>query len=108
MPEKKTTANPTIKWDDTNIRSTYANICNITSSREEVSLMFGMKRSLDTKKNELPIELSDRIILNPYAAKRVALFLKEVIDQYEEKLGKIELDVNPNIPVTARKTTRTK
>ena len=104
MPVKKTTTSPTIKWDDTNIRSTYANICNITSSREEVSLMFGIKKSLDTKKNELPVELSDRIILNPYAAKRVALFLKEVIEQYEEKLGKIELDVNPNIPVTDKKT----
>ena len=108
MSENKTTKSPTIKWDDTNIRNTYANICNITSSREEVSLMFGMRKNMDTDNNELTVELSDRIVLNPYAAKRLALLLKEVIDQYEEKLSKIELDLSPNIPVTNKKTQSSK
>ena len=103
MPKNQTPARPVIKWDDSHIRNTYANICNITSSREEVNLMFGMRRNMDTEKNELTVELSDRIVLNPYAAKRVALLLKEVIDQYEEKLGEIELDVSLNIPATDNK-----
>jgi len=47
MAEKKTTTNTistTIKWDDANIRITYANICNVVSTREEVSMMFGMNQ----------------------------------------------------------------
>ena len=104
MPKNQTPTRPVIKWDDSHIRNTYANICNITSSREEVNLMFGMRRNMDTEKNELTVELSDRIVLNPYAAKRVALLLKEVIDQYEEKLGEIELDLSLNLPATDRKT----
>ena len=95
MTEKKTTTNTistTIKWDDANIRITYANICNVVSTREEVSMMFGMNQKMDTENNELTIELSDRIILNPYAAKRVSLLLKDV---YEEKFSKIELDAVP-------------
>ncbi|MES9844905.1 MAG: DUF3467 domain-containing protein, partial [Candidatus Sedimenticola sp. 6PFRAG5] len=41
MAEKKeTTPNAQIKWDDSNISSTYANVCNVISSREEVSMLF--------------------------------------------------------------------
>lgn len=103
MTEKKTTTNTTIttiKWDDANIRMTYANICNVVSTREEVSMMFGMNQKMDTENNELTIELSDRIILNPYAAKRVSLLLKDVIEQYEEKFSKIELDAVPTTSTT--------
>ena len=100
MSEKETTTSTTIKWDDTNIRITYANICNVVSTREEVSMMFGMNQKMDTENNELTIELSDRIILNPYAAKRVALLLKDVIEQYEEKFSKIELDAVPTTSTT--------
>ncbi len=123
MTEKKTTTNTTnttittIKWDDANIRMTYANICNVVSTREEVSMMFGMNQKMDTENNELIIELSDRIILNPYAAKRVSLLLKDVIEQYEEKFSKIELDAVPdtstvdttdNVDTTDKKTSSLK
>jgi len=69
---------------------------------------------MDTENNELTIELSDRIILNPYAAKRVALILKDVIEQYEAKFSKIELDAVPttstavNVENTDKKTSSLK
>ncbi|MCB1747150.1 MAG: DUF3467 domain-containing protein [Gammaproteobacteria bacterium] len=92
MAESDTPTESNIRWDDTHIRSSYANVCNIVSSREEVSLLFGMNQRWDAKQNELTIELSDRIVLNPYAAKRVALLLGNVIEQYEQKFGPIDLD----------------
>jgi hypothetical protein len=92
MADKKETPNAHINWDDSNITSTYANVCNVISSREEVSMLFGMNQRWDAEKNELIIDLSDRIVLNPYAAKRVALLLGNVIQQYEEKFGEISLD----------------
>ncbi|MEW7978568.1 MAG: DUF3467 domain-containing protein [Candidatus Sedimenticola endophacoides] len=90
--EKKERANAQIKWDDSKINSTYANVCNVISSREEVSLLFGMNQRWDAENNELVIELSDRIVLNPFAAKRVALLLNNVIQQYEAKFGDIVLE----------------
>ena len=111
MTEKKTTTNTTsttIKRDDANIRITYANICNVVSTREEVSIMFGMNQKMDTENNELTIELSDRIILNPYAAKRVSLLLKDVIEQYEEKFSNIELDAVPTTSTTVNEDTTDK
>lgn len=101
MAEKKETPNANIKWDDSAISSTYANVCNVISSREEVSMLFGMNQRWDKENNELIIELSDRIVLNPFAAKRVSLLLKSVIDQYEVKFGEIPLETEAPAAATA-------
>lgn len=101
MTEKKETPNANIKWDDSKISSTYANVCNVISSREEVSMLFGMNQRWDKENNELVIELSDRIVLNPFAAKRVSLLLKNVIDQYEAKFGAIPLETEAPVATAA-------
>ena len=64
-----------VHWATTNMRTTYANVSNVTSTREEVT-----------------VELSDRIILNPYAAKRLLLVLKNVLDQYESRFGQLKIE----------------
>ncbi|MFT7532074.1 MAG: hypothetical protein ACI9FD_003102, partial [Gammaproteobacteria bacterium] len=38
------------------------------------------------------IKLSDRLIINPFAAKRLSLLLDNVIEQYETKFGSLSLD----------------
>lgn len=105
MTDKKDTPNANIKWDDSKISSTYANVCNVISSREEVSMMFGMNQKWDQENKELVIELSDRIVLNPFAAKRVSLLLNNVIEQYETKFGEIPLDNEAPVPVADKKKT---
>jgi hypothetical protein len=92
MSNKKDSNESSVRWDDANIRSSYANVCNVISSREEVGMLFGMNQKWDNETNELVIELSERIVLTPYAAKRVAALLKNVIEQYEAKFGPIHLD----------------
>jgi len=34
-----------IKWDDSAMKSSYANVCNVTSTREEVVMLFGVNRA---------------------------------------------------------------
>ncbi|WP_296055792.1 DUF3467 domain-containing protein [uncultured Amphritea sp.] len=80
---------PTIRWDDSKMKSTYANVCNVSSTREEITLLFGLNQAWNAQQKQLTIELSDRIILNPYAAKRMANLLNNVLSQYEERFGEI-------------------
>lgn len=87
--QEKKTASPTIKWDDSRMTSTYANVCNVSSTREEITLLFGLNQAWNAQQKELTIELSDRIILNPFAAKRLAALLGGVVKQYEERFGEI-------------------
>ena len=83
-----------VKWDDSKMKSTYANVCNVSSTREEVTLLFGLNQAWNAQQSELTIELSDRIILNPYAAKRMATLLNRVVEQYEDRFGEVRVDAS--------------
>ncbi len=85
-------AERTIRWDDSNMQSTYANVCNISSTREEVTLLFGTNQTWHTGQQELAILLSNRMILSPFAAKRMSLLLNNIMSQYESRFGKIETE----------------
>lgn len=43
QPNQPTTTNPTVQFDVSNLQSSYANVCNVSSTREEVVLAFGVK-----------------------------------------------------------------
>lgn len=81
-----------VRWDDSKMKSTYANVCNVASTREEVTLLFGTNQTWHTGGKEVVVELSDRIILNPYAAKRLTTLLNAVVKQYEEHFGAIDIE----------------
>lgn len=82
-----------IRWDGSKMRSTYANVCNVSSTREEVTLLFGTNQNWHAGQPELTVELSDRITLNPYAAKRLSILLTNTIAEYEKRFGKLELNL---------------
>jgi hypothetical protein len=76
-----------VRWDDTNMKSSYANVCNVASTREEVVLLFGVNQAWNTAQREIPVQLSDRIILSPHAAKRLSILLNNVLREYEARFG---------------------
>ncbi len=87
---------PKVIWDDSHLRSTYVNVCNVSSTREEVVVLFGTNRAWQGNEQEVTVELSDRMIMSPYAAKRLSMLLQNVIGQYEARFG--ELDLGPQVP----------
>lgn len=91
--ETKEQGQTAIRWDGGNMRSTYANVCNVSSTREEVSVMFGTNKNWHPGQKELTIELSDRMILNPYAAKRLAVLLMNTMNEYERRFGELQMDI---------------
>ncbi len=80
-------AGPKIRWDDTNMKSSYANVCNVASTREEFVLLFGVNQAWQAGQAEIPIQLTDRIIMSPFVAKRLALLLGNVLREYEGRFG---------------------
>jgi len=104
LADAKEKPTATIRWDDSGIRGIYANVCNVLSTREEVSMLFGMNQKWDAENNQLVIELTERIVMNPYAAKRVALLLNNVIEQYEAKFGVLQLENDRPVPPVAKET----
>ncbi len=83
----------TIDWDDSGMESLYANIGTATANREEFFLLFGTHqnwRGNATDKKDLKVKLSKRVVMSPFAAKRLALILNQSINVYEKQFGKIE------------------
>jgi hypothetical protein len=85
---------PTVNWDDSNMKTSYANVVNAASTREEVTLFFGTNQTwkLANKQQEFNVVLSDRIILNPLAAKRLWTILGVVLKEYETRFSALNLD----------------
>ncbi len=87
------TGTPTVNWDDSDMKTSYANVVNASSTREEVTLFFGTNLTWNpAEARELHIRLNDRVVLNPYAAKRLWLLLGAILKQYESRFGELKLD----------------
>ena len=90
------TAQPTkpegrkVKWDDKELTTSYANVCNVSSTREEVTLLFGTNET-GLSRDEVSIRLTERIVLGPYAAKRLAKVIGNVMEEYEKRFGKLDV-----------------
>jgi hypothetical protein len=83
-------AQPKIVWDDEGMKSSYANVCNVASTREEVLLFFGLNQSWHGGAQEVKVKLTDRIILSPLAAKRLMALLGRVLRDYDSRFGATE------------------
>jgi hypothetical protein len=70
------------------LKSSYCNVCNANSTREEVVLNFGASHDWDRGQNG-EVRLTHRIILSPQAARRVADLLNRVVQDYEARFGSL-------------------
>ena len=86
-------AAPTVDWDDSEMRSTYANVVNASSTREEVTIFFGTNDTWKpTPDRKFHVSLTDRIVLNPYAAKRLWVLLGAILGEYESRFGALPME----------------
>jgi len=97
QPSQPINAAPTVQFDVSNLQSSYANVCNVSSTREEVVLAFGANNVWERGQGNIQVQLTNRIVLNPYAAKRLADVLNRVMAEYESKFGLLKDDARPQI-----------
>jgi Protein of unknown function (DUF3467) len=79
--------NPKVKWNVEHLKSSYVNFANANSTQEEVVINFGMNNNWDRQASEVEIELTHRIVMSPFAAKRLAELLGKLVSQYEGRYG---------------------
>jgi hypothetical protein len=89
---KKTMDTQKVVWDDSRMNTSYSNVCNVLGSREEITLLFGANQAWHSGQKEVKVLLSDRVVLNPYAAKRLATLLDRVLKEYEVRYGILKVD----------------
>ena len=86
-PEAK---GPKVKWKVEHLKSSYVNFANANSTKEEVVLNFGLNTSWDRASPEVEIELAHRLVMSPFAAKRLAELLGKLMTEYETRHGELK------------------
>jgi hypothetical protein len=87
MAENNNDQTPNVRWEDEGMTTSYANVANATSSREEVILLFGVNQAWHGGQESVDINLSDRVVLSPYAAKRLHMMLTGVLQNFDSRYG---------------------
>ena len=86
-----------LRVDERNMDSSYANGFRTNGTAEEVMIDFGLNITVPPTDQKAPAEMvfsvTDRVILNYYSAKRLAITLSQLIRRHEEQFGELELDV---------------
>jgi len=97
MPQESTqtgaAAETTPDIDTQSLRTTYANVCRIAQTPNEMIVDFGLNPNFFGQILPEPLKLEARVILSHDAAKRLMLHLRNSIQSYEAKYGVIELDI---------------
>jgi len=87
----------TLRLDERNMKSSYANAYRTNATAEEVMIDFGLNLVVPPQRQggqpEIMFQVNERIIMNYFQAKRLALTLGQIIRRHEEQFGEIELDV---------------
>lgn len=82
-----------VVWDDSKMVTHFANVVNIQSTLEQVDLFFGTNKTWNLSgERQVKVELTDRVILSPHAAKRLWLALGGVLKEYENRHGTLKID----------------
>lgn len=94
--EQTAAAQTPITVDESKTVSSYSNFCRVTGSPEELIVDFGMNaQPMGT--NDKPVEISQRIVLNFYTAKRLLHALHVSVQRHEEVFGNIETDIQKRV-----------
>jgi hypothetical protein len=84
---------PAVIWDDSSMVTHFANVVNIQSTLEQVDLFFGTNKTWNISgERQVKVELTDRVILGPYAAKRLWVALGGVLKEYETRYGGLKIN----------------
>jgi hypothetical protein len=84
-----------IPIDVSKMENIYCNFfrLSLSSSTEEVLMDIGLHTGILTSASAVePINLSHRVVLNPFVAKRLLQSLQQIIARHEQAFGALELD----------------
>lgn len=82
-----------LRIDESKMNTTYANTIRTSTTNDEVVLDFGINLPMPGPNNEpmLLFSVGSRVVMNWAGAKRLAISLGNVVRQFEERNGEINI-----------------
>lgn len=85
-----------LRVEETGIRATYVNFVRVTGTPEELIVDCGLNKQVAGEAAG-PIGLTQRLVLNFFTAKRLAVALQMAVQRHEAAFGVLETDVQKRI-----------
>ena len=85
-----------VQVDTSKTHAAYANFCRVTGTPEELIIDFGLNTQPMGVPSE-PIEITERIVMNYYTAKRMMAALQMSLQRHEQAFGILETDVQKRV-----------
>ena len=82
--------------DASKAHAAYTNFCRVTGTPEELIIDFGLNSQPMGIPTE-PIEVSERIVMNYFTAKRMLAALQMSVQRHEAAFGVLETDVQKRV-----------
>ena len=96
-----------LRVDSRDMSTSYANAFRTHGTAEEVIIDFGLNMVMqapgqaegetaagqDAASGEILFKLNDRVVMNYYSAKRLAITLGQIIRRHEDQFGELKLNV---------------
>ncbi len=76
------------------MHTVYSNVAavRVSPNAEEVIVDIGVIMQDPARNDQMIMDLSSRVYMSPFAAKKLALHLSQVVQRLEQQFGTIELD----------------
>jgi hypothetical protein len=85
-----------VNVDASKAQTAYSNFCRVTGTPEELIIDFGLNTQ-PMGVASAPIEISERIVMNYYTAKRMMAALHMSLQRHEATFGVLETDVQKRV-----------
>ena len=99
-PDEQAQQQTQLQIDESKLNVYYASTVRVSGTAEEMSLDFSQGIRPSGQPNVAVMRLDARVVVSPWAAKRLALALGQAVQRYEQAYGVLEIDarkrmVNP-------------
>jgi len=82
-----------VVWNDDGMQTSFANVVNVQGTREQIEFFFGTNRTWNAgATGPVHVDLTNRMIMTPYATKRLHQILTGVLRKYESRHGVLKVD----------------
>jgi hypothetical protein len=81
-----------LQIDDSQTPNLYSTTVRVWGTSEEINLDFAGPIRPTGQQNVARLKIDQRVVLNPWAAKRLAIALGQAVDRFERAYGVLELD----------------
>ena len=92
-----------LRLDDSTASVSYSSMASIRGMAEEIIVDFSQGVRPSSQQNVAVLKIDTRVIMSPWAAKRLAIALGQTIARYEATYGPIETDPRKRLTPEAAK-----